>query len=144
MRTNAFQGMATPEEQPHHAYAASDARRPHKRILQHHGHLPYDVWNESQPYRPASISLSMPTAPLTATHRSTPSGQLQQYNTAANADSDAMIGIDQGTATSHATRCHIPKLSSTACTTPDPYRPLRDFDRRAATRYSSEPTHNLT
>lgn len=45
MRINAFQGMDTQEEQLHHvdsklqSYAVSDARRPHTRILQHHGHL---------------------------------------------------------------------------------------------------------
>jgi hypothetical protein len=149
MRIDAFQGMDIQDEQPHHGdtklqpYAASDARRPHTRVLQHHGHLPYDVWNESQPYRPASIPLSKPTAPSTAPHSSTPSGQLQQYTVKANEDSDALTGIDLGTGISYATRCHTPKPSSTACTIPDPYRPLHDFDRRSATRYPNEPARNL-
>jgi len=116
-----------------------DARRPRMGVRHHHGYPPYDVWNETIPYLPASIphilAPPMPRCPRTipstrmtipVTHHSTQ----HSHSSAMRTESDTLGCSDQEGSISYATRRHTPNPTSTACALPDPYRPLREFDMR--------------
>jgi len=120
-------------------------RRPRVGVRHHHGYPPYDVWDESIPYLPASIPSTLVPPPqrclrIIQPTRSTPSAQ-HCPSSATYTESDALPCSDQEGGISHATRRHMPTQPRTTCTVPDPYRPLRQFDLRGSSQHGTTTQH---
>ena len=134
--TDDSRGSTARHNNDHHAL------RPRFGVREHHGPPPYDVWNETIPALPASMpppfTISTRTSPTS--NPSCPHHLPQQ--TAMLTESDTHTFSNQEGEQAHSTRCHKPKSSSTACTLPDPYKPLREFDMHDSCHYNSTQREN--
>ena len=125
--------------------ATNQARRPRMGVRHHHGYPPYDVWDESIPYLPASIPSTLVPPPqrslriIQPTRSTTPAQHCP--SSATYTESDALPCSNQEGGISHATRRHMPTQPRTTCTVPDPYRPLRQFDLRGSSQHGTTTQH---